>query len=550
MDTTLRTLIVEDSENDCAALLAELRRSDREVRSRIIKTAGELEAALDEEEWDVIIADYGVSMFGGWDALELMYRRELDVPYILVVSDPADEASVVTLMRAGVHDYVFKNHLARLGPAVEREVREAEMRRKNKRAEEQLRQHMDALLAIYEASQLLSSTLESEEIGTRLLKLMRRISHLTTAVISIPDNNGRLQVWRAIGFENLWHRVRYTPEAQEALYKVLGGGEPLLLELAHPDNPEQHLSTLYLPLRIKERILGVLEIYGPQHLTQSGMVEILISLTSKAASALENARLYGELAERERLLQELVGRLIAAQEEERRHVAYEIHDGLTQVAVAAYQHLQAFSAIYAPASPQEKEMMERATELVQRTVGDSRQVIAGLRPTELDDFGLDVALRLQVDSLGEEGWDIVYESSRFSPRLPTAVETALYRVFQEAINNIRKHAATERVRVELGREADVVRLTVRDWGRGFEVTALAGDGPGERVGVSGMRERVTLVGGELEVHSERGSGTRIAARVPLPKTDEASHQASDPLVAKHERSDPGQISTDTQRTCF
>ncbi|MBA2441538.1 MAG: response regulator [Rubrobacter sp.] len=517
MDKTLRILIVEDSEDDALLLLRQLRRSGYEPVSRRVDTPESMESALDQEDWDVVTTDYNMPRFGPREALSLLKRKGLDLP-LIVVSGQVGEEVAVSLMKEGVHDYVSKSSLSRLGPAVVREVREAKVRREGEQAQEQLRQSMDALLAIYEASQLLSSTLETEEIGTRLLEIMRRISNLTTAVISVPDEHRQLRVWRAIGFEVLWHRVRYTPEAQAALYGVLETGEYQLLELQQPDHPGESLSTLYLPLRMRERIHGVLEIYGPEDMTQSNMVEILVSLTSKAASALENARIYRELAERESQLQELVGKLITAQEEERRRVAYDVHDGMTQLAVASYQHLQAFTSYHPSGSLQSQELLDRATELVRQTVEESRKVIANLRPTALDDFGLAAATRLQVEALWEEGWEVTYEESVRDERMPYMVETVLYRVVQEALVNVRKHVQTSRIHVELEHKGEAVRLRVRDWGRGFEATEEAAAGPGERVGISGMRERVALVGGEIAIESEKDEGTSITVYVPLPES--------------------------------
>ena len=100
------------------------------------------------------------------------------------------------------------------------------------------------------------------------------------------------------------------------------------------------MAGLCLALQVRDRVVGVLEVYGPRSLLDT---TILDSLAVQAASALENARLYGELAERERRLEGLIGQLITAQEKERRRVAYEVHDGLTQVAIAAHQLLQDFA---------------------------------------------------------------------------------------------------------------------------------------------------------------------------------------------------------------
>ena len=385
-----------------------------------------------------------------------------------------------------------------------------------KRTNEALRRSVDVLLALSEAGQILGSTLETEEIVTRLLTIMRRVSGLTAAVISVEDEPGQPRIYREVGLEGLWRRARYAPQAEEARRVVLDAGEHRLFRLRGPEGAGQ-LVGLYLPLRMKERIAGVLEAYGPESLAGEDAVEILRSLAAQAASALENARLYGELANREARLKELVGKLLNAQEEERRRVAYEVHDGLAQVAAAAHQHLQAFAAQHPPGSSAGQEMLDRGLELIRRTVGEARQVIADLRPTVLDDFGLETALRLQVEDLNAEGWQIDFSGALGTGRLPVAVETALYRVAQEALTNVRKHSGNSTASVELGCSGRSVWLRIEDQGKGFDPGNVPeAGGPGERVGLSSMRERIELVGGEFEMRSEEGVGTTIQVRVPVP----------------------------------
>ena len=385
-----------------------------------------------------------------------------------------------------------------------------------KRTESLLRQTLDGLLALYEAGHALGSSLESEEVGSRLLNIMQRISSFTTAVISTPDERGQLRVWRAVGFERLWKRVRYTLEVQNTLKEVLETGDHRTFRLRHPGEDGGELVGLCMPLRIQNRVIGLLETYGPEALLEEDTVEILSGMTSQAASALENARLYGELAEREKTLQELLGKTLEAQEEERRRVAYEVHDGLAQVAVAAHQRLQAFARRHPPDSEKGREDLARILSLVRQTVGDSRRIIADLRPTALDDFGLAVALRQEVEELRNDGWRVEYEDQLRDQRLSAPAEVALFRVAQEAMTNARKHAQTRRLFLALRRREGTIELEVRDWGRGFDPAALQrGDGPGERIGLSGMRERIGLLGGEFGVRTSPGVGTSVTARVPL-----------------------------------
>jgi PAS domain S-box-containing protein len=385
-----------------------------------------------------------------------------------------------------------------------------------KRAEENLRRSLSAMLALREAGQVLGSTLSSEEIVSRLLEIMRGVSHLVATVISVRNEDGELRIWRSAGLEGLRSRTRFEREAEAARRATLEEEEQRLFRLYDLGFENNHLVGLCLPLRVKDRVVGVLEAYGRESLAESDNVELLSSLASQAASALENARLYEQLEEREHALQDLVGKLLGAQEEERRRVAYEVHDGLAQVAVAAHQRLQAFARRHSPGTERGRRDLERILRLVRSTVSDARRIIANLRPTALDDLGLAATLALEVESLREDGYQVDYEENLGDERLPDTVEIALFRIGQEALTNVRKHAQTRRVRIRLRRTGDEVHFEVQDYGRGFDPGLSSGEsGPGERVGLAGMRERVGALGGELKIHSRPDAGTFIAVSVPL-----------------------------------
>ena len=138
MDTPLRVLSVEDSEDDALLLLRELRRGGLEPVFTRVDTPKAMAETLDKQPWDVVISDYAMPHFSGRDALALLKESGLDLPFI-VVSGAIGEETAVEMMHAGAHDYIMKGNLARLVPAIERELREAEVRRKRKQAEEALR---------------------------------------------------------------------------------------------------------------------------------------------------------------------------------------------------------------------------------------------------------------------------------------------------------------------------------------------------------------------------------------------------------------------------
>ncbi len=301
-------------------------------------------------------------------------------------------------------------------------------------------------------------------------------------------------------------------------YRAWRGAHPHVLKHTRPG------CAMSAPIVYQDQLIGAITLAreeGGRPFTQTDL-DLLTLFADEAAIAIQNARLYQEVAEREARLQELVGQLLLAHEEERRRVAHEVRDGLAQLAAGAHQHLQAFAHFHAPRSRQARQELEHALELARRTVGEARRIIAGLRPTVLDDFGLAAAVRVEVEGLQAAGWAVGYQENLGAERLPATIETTLFRVAQEALANARKHAGTTRADVSLWREGDTVRVEVRDAGAGFRPSvARAAAGPGERLGLLGMSERVALVGGRLTVRSRPGAGTRVIAEVPVPSYEGA-----------------------------
>jgi PAS domain S-box-containing protein len=208
-------------------------------------------------------------------------------------------------------------------------------------------------------------------------------------------------------------------------------------------------------------------------------------------------------------------------EEEQRHLAYELHDGLAQVVTSAHQHLQAFAGRHRPRAPQARQELDRVLDLARRAVQEVRRVIAGLRPTVLEDFGLAAALQMHVAALRDEGWEISCQELLGDERLPPPVEMVFFRVALEALTNVRKHAQTTNARLTLERQGQSLRLVVQDWGCGFDPAAPpARAGLGEGIGLRGMRERIALLGGQWSIESRPGGGTLIVAIVPLPTVEE------------------------------
>ncbi|HWO69898.1 MAG TPA: GAF domain-containing sensor histidine kinase [Actinomycetota bacterium] len=262
-------------------------------------------------------------------------------------------------------------------------------------------------------------------------------------------------------------------------------------------------------------LIGVFNVHSRRaHAFSEQDVGFLRLTASLVAGAIEHTSLFARLAEKERALEDLMRRTIEAQEEERRRVATEIHDGVTQQLVSVWYRLQAARRAVRSAPERAERELATAQGLVDEALEDARVAIHDLRPTVLDDLGLVPSLRaLALRQLeGEVELELDLEEGLV---LPPHHEVALYRITQEAVNNVRKHAEARRVRVSLrGEEGDEVVLVVEDDGRGFERGATEKAGPRVSFGLQGMAERAALAGGVLTVDSAPGKGTRLEVRIP------------------------------------
>jgi len=208
-------------------------------------------------------------------------------------------------------------------------------------------------------------------------------------------------------------------------------------------------------------------------------------------------------------------RLAEAQESERSRISRELHDRLGQDLTGLNLGLQALRR-KSPASAQGE--LTRLEQLCRQLMRDIHRLAWELRPTALDDLGLDQALQRYVsDWSGSADIPVDFHGPGPKPdRLPLEVETVLYRVTQEALANIARHANARRVSILLENRAGAVSLIIEDDGRGFDVDALMGADDGEgRLGLLGMQERVALVGGSFQIESSPGAGTTLFVRLIL-----------------------------------
>ncbi len=276
---------------------------------------------------------------------------------------------------------------------------------------------------------------------------------------------------------------------------------------------DRYTSMVSLPaMSGRGRLMGVLNLhtvderdFAPEDL------EFLTATAALVAAHLEAEDLIEATMVKEAELEALVQSTILAQETERRRVATEIHDGVTQLVVAALYRLRAALASVGADHPAAREL-DTAARLLEEAEGESRRAIRRLRPPVLDDLGLVAALR-ELAAEASETLDVEVRAPRVRD-LSETVELVLYRVAQEAIRNVAKHAQASRVSISVDADEDEVRMAVVDDGRGFDVAEAFAVREGASYGMAGMRERTEMVGGTFLVASEPEAGARIDVRIP------------------------------------
>ena len=206
----------------------------------------------------------------------------------------------------------------------------------------------------------------------------------------------------------------------------------------------------------------------------------------------------------------LLRRLLEIQERERQLVSYEIHDGLAQYLAGALMHLQACQHACLPAAAARE--FDESLRLLQAAAEEARRLIGGLRPPALDELGLVAAVESLVAEARTEISEVSFSHTMPRDRLPPQLETSVFRIVQEGISNARKHSRARRLRIDLTRSTDSVRILVADDGRGFDPTRV----PEERFGLEGIRQRSRLLGGEPRITSAPGAGTTIEVTLPAP----------------------------------
>ena len=279
-------------------------------------------------------------------------------------------------------------------------------------------------------------------------------------------------------------------------------------------------SLVSVPLHSRKKVIGVLSVAGADPgAFEPDTVELLEGLATQIAIAVDNARLHREVQRKDKMRGDLVREMLTIQEEERRRIARELHDETSQSLASLAANLKAISEMLPSGNSAVMDKLELAQRISINTLDEIHRIIYELRPTLVDDLGLVSAARWLADNnLRHNGIRVAFSTRGESQRLPSEQETGLFRVIEEVIGNIVRHAGAHHVKINLSFKQRSIAMRITDDGHGFDVEeAIASKDRPRGLGLIGMRERVDLMRGTLEISSSPGKGTRIHVEIPFRK---------------------------------
>jgi len=478
MDKELDIVIVEDVPADAEAIVQQLREDGIRFRARRVETRAEFLAALENGPPDVIISDFTLPAFDGLQALRLAQVHAPDAPF-LVVTGPRSEAVAVECMKEGADDYILKDTLMRLPSAVLNALRKKAAERERAWAEAALRRSEEQFRVITESTRDLVALVDPAGRFLYANPSYRQRLGLDPAELLGSDALALVHPADRPGFQRAWEQARASHE-------------PLVAEVR---------------LRSRAGAWVHFETLGHWVYDDAGRAQQAV-LVSRDITRRKQA---------EEALRSLPRLIVEAQEAERRRVARELHDSVNQLLSSARFRVQSIEERLQGQDDALWRETLKVQALLARAIDEVRRISRNLRPSELDDLGLMPALRSLCSEFAERtGLRLSVALEEPAQRCSKETELTLYRIVQEALANIAKHAQAKTVEVRLVWQNGAVQAIIRDDGAGFEPQAvLSGRHRGCGMGLLDMRERAAYVGGSCMILSTPGRGTEIVVTVPL-----------------------------------
>jgi signal transduction histidine kinase len=403
----------------------------------------------------------------------------------------------------------------------------ARSRHEMEASHQRIQQRNRELSALYAISRAVAGPLKLEEVLQRALQQAMDLMGTSSGWICLLGEDDFCEICvrsaksegisLGLDFCEKCTRCREAAKTQKPLViSPLPSGCPLL-------DTDCQAGHVVVPLVAKERAVGLLNLVCGSEAFGTQDLGLLMNLGQQLGIAIENARLLEELQRKEAVRGQLLRKVISAQEEERVRIARELHDEAGQALTSVLVGLKVMEK--ADDLEAAQALTSNLKEVVTQTIDAVHDLATELRPSVLDDLGLVPALARYARSCPARfGFEASFEATGArAERLPREIETTLYRIAQEALTNVARHAKASHAGVLLQQRSDAVVLIVDDNGVGFDPEQTANSaGERERLGLYGIEERASLVGGRLTIESEPGGGTTLSVEIPLEGTWQSS----------------------------
>jgi PAS domain S-box-containing protein len=468
----------------------ELRQADISFTSRHAEDQAGYLRELDDFKPDLILSDYHFPSFNGLEALALAQEKCPEAPFIFVSWAMGEEVAIDTLKR-GATDYVLKSRLSRLVPAVKRALQEAEDRQERRRAAQALR--------------------ESEQDYQLLVKSIPAVvfkGHLDWSIDFFDDKIAEVTGYSKEEFDS--RRLKWShlilpedmPEVKKAFLQGLATTGSYVREYR---------------IRKKDGKILWLQARGQIVCDPQGHPQFVsgvffdITQRKQAEEALQ---------ESEQRLRFLTTQLLNAQERERKRISMELHDELGQSLTVLKLQVRNIEKNLGDEQESLRKECQHLLNYLDEIIENVRRLSRDLSPSILEDLGLVSALKYLINEFNKHYQvSFSFGLENLDDLFPPEAQIIIYRIFQEALTNIFKHAKATSVAIAIEEQDRHMSFTVEDNGEGFDVAGiLAKDAAHRGLGLAALDERARMLGGCLDIWSEKGVGTRITCKIPWDPT--------------------------------
>jgi signal transduction histidine kinase len=392
------------------------------------------------------------------------------------------------------------------------------------------------LEAIYQVSQQLLRLRKPEDLSKDVISVLEEVLNYENCEVLLRDRaTDRLYLFalsepmKSDTFIRVAHEqiktFKLPPEESIARWVIQNGTSVCIGDVSKDPRSsgygDEIISLLCVPIKANERTFGVIRVASKKNNAYTeDDIRLLENVAARISVAIQNAQLYNSVIEQRELLRTMAAQLSQVEETQRKQITQELHDRVGQNLSAIHILLDTISSRLPPDLPKTIQIeLDETVALLEETVNHVRNIMVELRPTILDDYGLVAAL----EWLGEQftirtGINVLVEDELLAEeRLPANIESVFFRISQEALANVSKHAKASQVCFNCAKTAhNTVRLIIADNGVGVQAGEATARSPGSGWGMKIMRERAISIGGNLWVESQSGSGTTLIIEAPYP----------------------------------